>query len=369
MRDRIVRVGVIGTGKWAEVAHLPAFERCRNAEVVAICGHDPKRNEQLAKRFGIQDACVDHHDIVERSDIDAIDIATSTPRHFPLAMDAIESGKAILCEKPLAMTCRDAQVLCERAAARGVRTKIGFTFRYSPVIRRMKELIDEGFIGEPYLFNGFEQNSQFIDPKTPFRWNPGPDSSRLMPGSLEEYAPHLIDLGLWLMGDMKRVLGRMKNFIPERMIRDAGKMMSINTEDACVWLGEFRSGAQATFQTSFVAVGGYPGIEIRVWGSKGALIGRLTEEFGVSETLRTATPSRVEFEPADVPDRLYPSGYARNESWILIYFGNLIQNFVRELLNDREPEGSFRDGAKSQEIATAVHLSHLEERWIPLPLE
>lgn len=369
MRDRAVRVGIIGTGRWVQVAHLPAFLRCKNAEVVAICGHDSRRNEELASRFEIPDTYVDHHGLLERNDIDVVDVATSTPRHFPLSLDAIESGKTILCEKPLALSYRDARILCERAAAKGVRTKIGFTFRYSPVIRRMKELIDGGFVGEPYLFNGFEQNSQFIEPKTPFRWNPDPDSSKLMLGSLEEYAPHLIDLSLWLMGDMKRVLGRMTNFIPERMIRDTGKMMPINIEDACVWLAEFRSGAQATFQTSFVAVGGYPGIEIRVYGSKGALMARLVEEFGVSEALKTATPTSVEFEPAEIPERLYPSGYEKNENWVLIYFGNLVQNFVQELLTDREPEGNFADGAKSQEISTAVHLSHLQERWISLPLE
>ena len=134
-------------------------------------------------------------------------------------------------------------------------------------------------------------------------------------------------------------------------------------------MGEFKNGAQATFQSSFIAIGGYPGLEIRVYGSKGALIGRLVEEFGVIETLKAATTYAVEFTPLDVPDRLYPSGYVKDESWINLHFGNLVQKFVNEILTKADPEGSFLAGAKSQEIQEAVYLSHLKKQWISLPLK
>jgi len=369
MGNDCVRVGVLGTGSWTQRAHLPAFERCKNAEVVAICGHNAERNKEVAKRFGIPDTYTDHHELLDRPDIDMIDITTSTPRHYTLALDAIEVGKPILCEKPLAMSYKEARILAEKAATKGVKTKMGFTFRYSPVILRMKELIDEGFVGGVYHFNGFEQNSQFIDPMTPFRWNPGEDPDHLMPGSLEEYASHLIDIALWLLGDLKIIIGHMKNHIPKRKIRDRdNKILPINIEDGTIFMGEFENGAQATFQSSFIAVGNYPGVELRVFGSKGALIGRLVEEFGVIETLRAATPKKVEFTPVEIPDRLYPSGYQKDEPWIYQHFGNLVQSFIYEILNKKEPEGTFLAGAKSQEVQEAVYISHLQKRWISLPL-
>jgi predicted dehydrogenase len=233
----------------------------------------------------------------------------------------------------------------------------------------MKEMIEEGFIGTPFHLNGFEQNSQFINPNTPFRWNPNPESERIMPGSIEEYGAHLIDLALWMMGDLSAVVGRMRNFFPERHIRDCGQMLPINIEDGCVWLGQFMDGALATFQTSFIAIGGYPGIEVRIYGSKGALIARLVEEFGVTETLYAATPDRVEFVRQEIPPRLYPRSYRKGDSWVELQFGNLVQHFVDEVLSGKELEGGFVDGAKSEEVATAVYKSHLEGRWIGLPLD
>lgn len=369
MSSRVVRFGIIGTGRWTQVAHIPALQRCKAAKIVSICGHDEERTRDVARRFRIPTACTNYQELLERDDVDAIDITTSTDRHFQVALGAIKVGKPILCEKPLATTFKEARILHEKAATNHVRTKVGFTFRYSPMMLRMKELIDEGFIGIPYHFNGFEQNSQFIDASTPFRWTPSSDASKIMPGSLEEYGPHLIDLALWLMGDLKTVIGHMTNFIPERMIRDQNKVLPINIEDGCIWIGEFENGAQATFQTSYIAIGGYPGVEIRIYGSKGALIGRIVEEFGTTESLKAATPDKVEFVPIELPARLFPNGYTKNESWRQLHFGNLVQRFVDEIVNDRKSECNFLDGAKSEEVATAVYLSHLENHWVTLPLQ
>lgn len=265
------------------------------------------------------------------------------------------------------MNLDEARSLWRDAQRYKVKTKMGFTFRYSPALRRMKELVDEGFIGDPYLINGFEQNSQFIDPKTPFRWNPSEHSAKIMPGSLEEYAPHLIDIALWLFGDVEQVVGNMKNFVPERLIRDAGRRLPINIEDASVWLAEFKNGAQGTFQSSFVAVGNYPGVEVRAFGSKGAIIARLVEEAGISESLKIATPGNPEFRDVVIPERLYGTGQREN-SWINLYFRNLAQAFVSEIAENREPEANFLSGVKVQEIEDAVFLSHKKREWISLPL-
>ena len=163
-----------------------------------------------------------------------------------------------MCEKPLATNYEQARELMKKAASSKVRTKMGFTFRYSPALREVKELLDQGFIGQPYLFNGFEQNSQFINPMTPFRWTPRSDQIIVLPGSLEEYAPHLIDIALWFFGDVKRVVGNLRNVIPERYIRDKGMTMRINIEDTCVCLANFANGAQATLQSRLCRSGRLP---------------------------------------------------------------------------------------------------------------
>lgn len=363
-----LRFGIIGTGRWTQVAHLYAIKCIKNCDVVAICGTDPNRVKKVAKRFRIPFHCTDHNELLNRSDVDVIDITTSANKHYAMAMDAIESGKPILCEKPLATNYSDARALSERAKSRKVKTKVAFTFRYSPVIRQMKELVDNGFIGTPYLFNGFEQNSQWINPRTPFRWDPTGNANKLLPGSLEEYAPHLIDISRWFLGDLKSVSALMRNWMPTRYIRDQHKMMRINMDDCSVWLGEFQCGTQATFQSSYIAIGGYPGIEVRMYGSKGALIGRLVEEFGTTETLTYAKPKRTGFTQMKVAEKFYPEGYDDDETWMKKYFFNLMHHFAQEIVNDLEPEGNFLDGAKAEEVAQAVYLSHLKKRWVSMPL-
>jgi predicted dehydrogenase len=161
----------------------------------------------------------------------------------------------------------------------------------------------------------------------------------------------------------------MRNFIPERMVRATNRMMRMNIDDGDIFLGEFRNGALCSIQTSFVTIGNYPGIEARVYGSKGALICRMVEEEGVAETLRAATPDQVEFRELEIPAHCYPPGGSRTESWRTLFYANLVSSFIGEILDDGPAnEGDFGDGAWVQEVINAVELSFRERRWISLPL-
>src|SRR5262249_45852683 len=159
------------------------------------------------------------------------------------------------------------------------------------------------------------------------------------------YGAPIIDLAhLMVASDLDRVVGTMRNFVPNRMVRATGRMMRMNIDDGDIFVGEFRSGALCSIQTSFVTVGNYPGIEARLYGSKGALICRLVEEHGVCETLKAATPDQVEFRDLEVPQRFYPPGGSPHESWRTLFYANLIASFVGEILDERETnEGDFGD--------------------------
>jgi predicted dehydrogenase len=162
----------------------------------------------------------------------------------------------------------------------------------------------------------------------------------------------------------------MRNFVPERMLADTGAMARVNIDDGDIFLGEFASGAICSVQSSFVTVGNYPGIEVRVYGSEGAAIARLVEEFGVCETLKLARPDDVEFKEVAVPQSYYPPGGSPRESWRTLYYANLTANFASEVLGEIEGnEGNFADGLWVQEVINAVEISHHERRWVSLPLE
>jgi len=368
---RIIRVGVLGAGAWARGAHLPGYRRDPRCRVVAIADTEIDRAREAAAEFGIPDAAANAADVVGRDDIDLIDVCTPSHTHFELAWSALEAGKHVLCEKPVAYDFRDTRRARDLARIRRLKTKVGLTFRYSPAMRYMRELVAGGFIGTPFIFNGYEQNSQWLDPMNPLRQvDPDADQSILQVSSLEGYGAPIIDLAhLFVGSDLSQVVGTMRNFIPERMVRATGRMMRMNIDDGDIFLGEFENGALCSVQTSFVTVGNYPGIEARVYGSKGALICRLVEEAGICETLRAATPDQVEFRELDVPARCYPPGGSRQESWRTLFYANLISSFIGEILSgDETNEGDFGDGAWVQEVVNAVEQSFRERRWVSLPL-
>jgi predicted dehydrogenase len=271
------------------------------------------------------------------------------------------------------------------AESKNLKTKVGLTFRYAPAVQYMFELAREGFIGQPFVFNGYEQNSQWLDPDNPMdkrihKTKPvdetpwGTDLSRegIHVSALEGYGAPTIDIGLELVSsDLTQVVGILANMVPYRRRTNLDtERERINIDDADIFIGECANGALYSMQSSYVTVGNYPGIEARIYGSEGALICRLVEEFGVIQTLRGAKPDAVEFVPMEIPERFFPPNYREIGTWDAMFYGNLVHNFMQEIVAGGEAnQGNFAQSARVQEIINAVALSHREHRWVELPLE
>ena len=311
-----VRIAVLGAGAWARHAHLPGYRRDARCRLVAIADPQIELAREVAREFDIPVVAADHREVIARDDVDVVDVCTPSHTHFELTWAALEAGKHVLSEKPVAYDYRDTRRARDLARARGLRTKVGFTFRYAPAMRYMKALVSSGFVGTPFIFNGYEQNSQWLDPSVPLRQvDHTADQSVLHVSSLEGYGAPIIDLAHSFIGaDLDQVVGTMRNFVPERVVRATGTKMRINIDDGDIFLGEFTNGALCSIQTSFVTVGNYPGIEARLYGSEGALICRLVEEQGVAERLWSAKSDAVEFVPMTVPPEWYPAGGHARES-------------------------------------------------------
>jgi predicted dehydrogenase len=383
-----LRVGVIGAGRWATAAHLPGFTRSPLCEVVMLCDLDRELAEARAKEFGIPEVVTDYEKILSRRDIDVVDVVTRGKDrgedHKLLTFAALEAGKHCLVEKPVCHDYRDITRAHQLAQSKHLKTKVGLTFRYAPAIQYMYELIREGFIGQPFIFNGYEQNSQWINPDTPMDkrihkhkseeseikgYDPRRAAIQVL--SLEGYGAPTIDIGLMCTGsELTQVVGTLANMIPYRRRTNLNtERERINVDDADIFIGECANGALFSLQSSYVTVGNYPGIEARIYGSNGALIVRLVEEFGECQAMRGAKPDAVEFVPMDIPERFFPPGYHKGEPWPSLFYSNLIHNFMQELVNGgEENQGNFAQSARVQEIINAVTLSYRERCWVDLPL-
>jgi predicted dehydrogenase len=367
-----LRVAVLGAGAWARNAHIPGWQRDPRCEVAVMCDVVRERADAFAREFRIAEATADWQAVVSRPDIDVVDVATPSHTHHELAVAALEGGKHVLCEKPVAYDYRDTDRAAALAKRKGLKTKLGFTFRYSPGVQYARTLLDEGFVGTPFIFNGYEQNSQWLDPRVPLRQaDHTADQSVLQTSSLEGYGAPIIDIGMWWVGaPYARCVGTMRNFIPERVVRATGRMMRMNIDDGDIHLVEYTNGALGSIQTSFVTIGNYPGVEARIYGTKGAIICRLVEEFGVAETIKVATPDGVEFKQLEIPQRFYPAGGHPRESWRSLFYANLIKDFIDEILaGGARNQGNFEDGARVQEVINGVERSYHERRWVEFPLD
>ena len=358
-------VGLIGAHTWAEKAHLPGYAAHPQVELAAICDTVPERARALGERFGAKAVYTDVAELLADPAVQMVDVCTPTATHLPLSLAAIDAGKHVLSEKPLHTEAQPAFDAAARARARSVRTKLGFTFRYSPAVRKLKAWIEEGRLGDIFHVHAFEQNSQFLDPDFPLRQFPvDSPRDRLIPSSIIGYGSHLVDMMRWLGGEFGAVAATMSNFVPERAVRGLEGRQRFQVEDGAVAIVEYESGAQGLLQSSFVAVGNYPGVELRVYGSKGAAVARLVTEFGVAETLHFATAADVEFRKVELGEGDLPPGTTLNTPWPELYYRNLIRFFADEILQDRPEECTFFDGAKSQQIIDAIIAAHFERRWV-----
>lgn len=370
-KDKL-RVGVVGTGRWAVRSHIPGWQRDPRCEVVALSDVNEEALKSAGAEFGVDALSSDYQDLTNDPDIDVIDVVTGNPGHWPVTWAALQAGKHVLCEKPVHSDYKKVIEAADLAESKGLKTKLGFTFRYAPATMYAADLIKEGFIGEPYMLNAYEQNSQWLDPQTPLRQRvPEPDrQGEIEVSSIEGYGAPVIDIMHWWLGQpLQSVVGTMRNFVPERMIRDTGKMTRANIDDGDMWIAEFGGGILASVQSSYVTVGNFPGIEVRLYGSKGAIIIRLVEEFGICQTIKTATKDEVEFVEREIPQKYFPEGGTSLEPWPFLFYSNLLKDFATEILDGGPAnQGNFRQAALVQETINAFERSYRTRAWVDFPL-
>jgi predicted dehydrogenase len=344
-------------------AHLPALLACDGVDVVALV--DPRTDviEPAAARYRVPAIFRDVETMLGQVEsLDAAVVATPTDAHHAVVMRLLDRGAHVLCEKPLAYTVPQAEEMTALLHARGRVGKMGFLFRCSPVVARMKELIDQGFIGDVVALESSVVNAQFVDPEKPLHWKMR--RARANGGVFVEYGSHSIDLAMWLGGPISRVVAHGLTSIPKRPPTDGHA--DVDTDDVSAWIAVYQSGGQALFKAGWASlpVGGGG---LRVYGRTGSLAWQLdpttrrTERLLVSTLAEPEPRVLLEFEAPPVPED--DSGWAPL-GLLAHYNTRLDAGFIDDIRRGRATGPTFDDGLAAQRVLAAIRTSLDEGRWV-----
>jgi predicted dehydrogenase len=237
-----VKIGVIGTSWWANDIYLPHLATYERAALLAICGRNRERGDEMAAKYAIPQVYTDYRDMIAIAGLDAVVVSTPDDTHYDMVMAALDAGLHVICEKPVALNATHARGMFDKAEAVGVKHMVYHTFRWVPNFRYLKQLVDEGYVGQMNqglirYMGGYGRSSQYA-----WRF----DGERAN-GILGDLGSHMIDLARWYIGDIASVSAVIDNFY-ERQHDDGTPVKTSN--DAVTLSLSFVSGAQASIQVS-----------------------------------------------------------------------------------------------------------------------
>jgi predicted dehydrogenase len=359
----VIRAGVVGAGAWSRVAHVPGFQAAEGVDLVAICDVDRRRAKHVAAEAQIPNVYDSAAAMLAAEQLDLVSIVTPDDCHRADTELALAAGAHVLCEKPLATTVRDAQLLASLAESAEVQTRVGFVLRYAPSMLMLHELVTSGALGTPHLLQAFQQNGQFLDPATPFHWKM--DRARTGGGAIVEYGIHTLDLARWIMGDITSICATGRTWVPTRPLPDEHGFATVDVDDGTAWLLEFASGAIGLCHAGWATTGRPPGIEVRVFGSTGAARCILSDDLPGAEGIWIADADG-RFRQAAIPAH-FSARMPDRGAWWFRWPAHLIRSFVADIKTSESAGPTFEDGVAAQEALAAVLHAVNERRWVDLP--
>jgi predicted dehydrogenase len=355
-------MGKAHSNAWRNVASyfdVPAFEQ------KVLVGRDATGAAEAAAKYGWAESSTDWRAVIERDDIDIVDICAPGWMHAEIAIAALRAGKHVLVEKPLANTLAEAEAMATAAKAardRGVQSMVGFNYRRVPALALARELIAEGRVGTVRQVRAAYLQDWLADETAPMSWRLKKDSAGS--GALGDIASHTIDQVLFLLADhVTGVSGRLHTFVDRRpgASGPASGMEEVTVDDAAWATLSLASGAIASVEASRVATGQKNSLKVEIYGDKGALLFDL-ENLNELRFLDATAPAREQgFRRILVtePDHPYlqawwPQGHIIGWEHT---FTHEIRDFLTAISTGTQPSPSFEDGLNVQRILAAVEES------------
>ena len=376
-----VRVGVIGAGFIGPV-HIESLRRLGYVEVVALATSSQGEAERRAAELFVPRAYGDFNDLIRDPDVNVVDISAPNLYHYPAAKAALEAGKHVVCEKPLAMTSKESAELVELAERSGLVNAVTFNIRFYPVLQHARAMIRRGDLGTIYsVHGGYWQDWLLLE--TDYSWRLEAEQGGKL-RAVGDIGSHWLDLAQFLTGQhVHRVLAELTTFLPVRQkparsietfaTRDIGRTpVRIDTEDAASVLLRLGDNVRGAMQVSQVSAGRKNRITIEVNGSKSSLAwdGERPNELWIGHRER---PNEVLIkDPALLaeearPYARYPAGHDEGFADTHTAINRAIYGYIRAGAREsgREPDfPTFVDGHRENVINDCILRSSRDQSWV-----
>ena len=363
-----LRIGIVGYGSMGR-AHSFGYRAAPNLAdlpmrptVTLISGRDEQAVADAAATYGAERWTTDWRALVSNPDIDMVDICTPPGTHAEIAEAAAAAGKAVLSEKPLGTSYRQAHGAWAAVSRAGVRNAMGFNYRRLPAVALMQRMIAEGAIGEVRLWRGIWLSDEFTDPTVPFDWR----FDRAMGGTtIADLGSHMLDMALWMVGPIDEVTAQSETFIRTRPSREGERPVTV--DDASSALLRFSNGARGIVEMTRLAVRRPCDFTIEVNGTKGTLVfdyPRLNEllygDGADDPSLYGMRRIRAEHPSHPYTALGWPIGQG-------IGYGETFVNQAVDLVRGWASGSwthSFAEGLAVQAVCEAMEVSAAEKRWV-----
>jgi len=333
----------------------------------AICGRNEKAVAQAARQFGWESYETDAMALINRNDIDVVDVSSPGWAHKDQVIAAAKAGKHIICEKPIANNLKDARAMAAAVEKAGVKSLVMFNYRRVPAISLAREMILAGDIGEIYQIRARYLQDWIADPSFPMVWRL--DKDKAGSGALGDIGSHIIDIARYLVGEFVDVSAVMKTFIKQRPLGPKGKETgTVTVDDAAAWIANFDNGAIGTFDATRFARGRKNGNGFEIYGSKGSLMFDLEDMNHLKFWSAKDSPRLQGFRDILVTEPQHPF----MQGWwppghIIGYqhtFANTLYDFFTALAAGKDGSPNMQDGVKAQAVLEAVEKSANSRKWV-----
>ncbi|MBL3666254.1 Gfo/Idh/MocA family oxidoreductase [Streptomyces sp. M2CJ-2] len=377
-----LRVGMVGyafmgaahSQGWRTAGRV--FDLPLSPELAVLCGRDATAVRAAADRHGWADTETDWRALVERDDVDLVDICTPGDSHAEIAVAALAAGKHVLCEKPLANTVAEAEAMvraAEEAQGQGRLAMVGFNYRRIPATALARRMVAEGRIGTLRHVRVAYLQDWLVDPAFPLTWRLRREQAGS--GSLGDLGAHIVDLAQYLAGERLAGVSALTETFVRRRPLPAGPTSGlaavdavgatgtgqVTVDDAALFTGRFASGALASFEATRYATGRKNALRIELNGERGSLafdlerLNELSYHDGTEPGAHAGFRRILVTEP-DHPylDAWWPPGHGLGYEHTFVHQA---RDLVHAVADGRTPEPSFADGLQVQRVLAAVEES------------